>query len=299
METFCAVVQEEGFRKAAEKLYISQASVSQHISWIEKRFGINLFQRKGRGVILTPEGKAFHSLSLDILQKVTELPKSLQSRQELATGSLKLAMTFQATSPEIARVVAIFRKSYPNISFTLRQIREREISNVIEEGSTEIVLMGRNPGESLSPNFTSQSVIQTPLVFVGSPHEFNFIGSRELRMEEISTFDFIVFPEGTALRTCFDGFVIDNQIRVKKVISVEDPAFALQLAKEGIGIVLLGKNSAEEALRKKGLILLKPESDFSLNWEILAVYHTYRGLSFAGWAFLRMLREKLKKEFPT
>lgn len=298
MKTFCAVVQEKGFRRAAEKLYISQASVSQHVYWLEKRFGVQLFQRKGRGVVLTPDGKAFYSLTRDILRKVEDLPRSLQSCQELAAGSLELALTLQVLSPVIARVLSVFRDEYPNVALTLRQIREREVNTVIEEGNAEIVLTGRNSGESLAPHLTGLNVAQTPLVLVGSPAKFDPGESPKLGTERLNALDFIVFPEGTALRTLFDDFVLDNQLRPKTCVSLEDPSLAIQLAEAGAGVVLIGEYSVKEALAKGSLIALEPENSFSLLWEIQAVYHTYRGLSFAGWAFLRTLREGMGGGLP-
>lgn len=296
METFCAVVQERGFRRAAEKLYISQPSVSQHVVWLERRLGVKLFLRKGRGVVLTPEGRAFYSLARDILNRVDEVPASLQAYQELTAGSLDLALTFQWFSPVMARMLSRFREEYPNVFLTVRKIPDSEVGHVIEEGQAEIVLGGRDPGESLSPHLTSLNVARVPLVLVASAARFRSEESRKLSRDQLNGLDFVVFPQGTSLRTFFDDFVLENQLRPKISVSLEDPSLALQLVEAGAGVALVGRHSVEEAIARGALVILQSDNGFLPDWEIEAVYNTYRGLSFAGWAFLRILKEEMGEE---
>ena len=55
LRIFCTIVEEGSFRQAAEKLFLSQPSVSQQVAALEKSYDVRLFERKGRSVSLTPE----------------------------------------------------------------------------------------------------------------------------------------------------------------------------------------------------------------------------------------------------
>lgn len=292
MKTFCAVVQEKGFRRAADKLYISQASVSQHVFWLERHFGLSLFERRGRSVALTPQGKVFYGLAMEVLGKIEELPRSLEAHEGLSAGSLELALTLQIYSPLFAAVVSAFREQYPNVALTVHRIREGEESRVIQEGGAEILFTERKPGETLHPELTGLDVLETPLVLVGSACRFDCRegGSCPLEVKDLNELDFVVFPEGTALRTFFEDFVLDNQLRPRSTLQVDDPCLAFQLAETGGAVVLVGRHSVEPGLARRSLVCLEPPKALSLYWQIQAVYHAYRGLSFAGWAFLRLLR---------
>ena len=56
LQSFCAVVQYRSFTRAAEKLYLSQPTVSTHIRQLEEELGTKLFERRGRSIVLTESG---------------------------------------------------------------------------------------------------------------------------------------------------------------------------------------------------------------------------------------------------
>ena len=73
LRIFCTIVEEGSFRQAAEKLFLSQPSVSQQVAALEKSYDVRLFERKGRSVSLTPEGRALHVLASDLLRQADEI----------------------------------------------------------------------------------------------------------------------------------------------------------------------------------------------------------------------------------
>ncbi|WP_414631815.1 LysR family transcriptional regulator, partial [Aminobacterium sp. UBA5277] len=54
LRVFCATVEEGSFRRAGEKLFLSQPSVSQYIAALEKNYDVKLFNRRGRSFAVTP-----------------------------------------------------------------------------------------------------------------------------------------------------------------------------------------------------------------------------------------------------
>jgi DNA-binding transcriptional LysR family regulator len=60
LEIFCAVAELKSFSRAAEALFVSQPTVTSHISALEKRLGVKLFDRTTRKVTLTPAGKLLY-----------------------------------------------------------------------------------------------------------------------------------------------------------------------------------------------------------------------------------------------
>ena len=62
LESFCAVVRYQSFTKAAEKLYISQPTISTHIRMLEQEFNSRLIIRTTKNIEITPHGKDLHVL---------------------------------------------------------------------------------------------------------------------------------------------------------------------------------------------------------------------------------------------
>ncbi len=70
---FVTVAEEEHVTRAAERLHVSQPPLSRQIRALEDELGHALFQRKGRGVILTDYGRHFASRAKDILRQVDDV----------------------------------------------------------------------------------------------------------------------------------------------------------------------------------------------------------------------------------
>ena len=87
--TFVKIVEYNNFTKAAESLGYSQAAVTAQIKSLEKELGIPLFDRIGRGIVLTEEGKTFLPYALNVLNAEEAARNSVQPTKELA-GTLQI-----------------------------------------------------------------------------------------------------------------------------------------------------------------------------------------------------------------
>ena len=67
LESFCAVVRYQSFTKAAEKLYISQPTISTHIRMLEQEFNSRLIIRTTKNIEITPHGKELFACAQKIL----------------------------------------------------------------------------------------------------------------------------------------------------------------------------------------------------------------------------------------
>jgi DNA-binding transcriptional LysR family regulator len=77
LEIFNAVVQEGSFSRAAQRLYLTQPAVSQHIQSLESSLGTRLFKRGRRGVQLTPAGEMLHDYTRCIMRLLAEAESAI------------------------------------------------------------------------------------------------------------------------------------------------------------------------------------------------------------------------------
>ncbi|MEZ5152363.1 LysR family transcriptional regulator [Rhodococcus zopfii] len=112
---FVAVVDHGGITKAAQSLYISQPSLSQAIRTLERRLGTTLFDRTGRRLSLTDEGRSFEVAARRILADVDRAKNKVAAVRELAAGRIEI-VTFSAFSIHpVIEMVQRFRSRYPGI----------------------------------------------------------------------------------------------------------------------------------------------------------------------------------------
>ena len=104
---FRAVARSENFRAAAEELYISQPSLSRSIDSLEEELGVVLFERAGRGVVLTRSGRLFLEYAERILE---ECEIAVHKMKELSTtgGRIDIGYVFPLANYYIPHMVRSF-----------------------------------------------------------------------------------------------------------------------------------------------------------------------------------------------
>ena len=129
---FLAVAEELHFRKAAERLFISQPGLSRQIKLFEEELGVVLFERHNRKVVLTKVGeylKVEFSLQLKTLSHTLENAKLLRDGKK---GALKIGYVGSAMQDVIPNLLLRFEKNHPNILFNLKEIdNQKQIEGLL------------------------------------------------------------------------------------------------------------------------------------------------------------------------
>lgn len=129
---FLAVAEELHFRKAAEKLFISQPGLSRQIKLLEEELGVVLFERHNRKVVLTKVGeylKKEFSLQLKTLSHTLDNAKLLHDGKK---GELKIGYVGSAMQEVIPNLLLSFEKNHPDILFNLKEIdNQKQIEDLL------------------------------------------------------------------------------------------------------------------------------------------------------------------------
>ena len=123
---FLAVAEELHFRKAAERLFISQPGLSRQIKVLEEALGVVLFERHTRKVVLTKVGeylKIEFSAQIKMLSHTLENAKMLQDGKQ---GALKIGYVGSAMQEVIPNLLLNFEKKHPNILCSLKEIDNQQ-----------------------------------------------------------------------------------------------------------------------------------------------------------------------------
>lgn len=115
LEVFLAVAQEGKISRAAERLFMTQAAVSQHIHDLEAALGVTLFSRHPQGVSLTRAGEILLRYARDIVWTVSAAENALSDVKNLKDGKLMLGATPTAASMVLPDWLSSFHEQYPFI----------------------------------------------------------------------------------------------------------------------------------------------------------------------------------------
>lgn len=111
---FLVAARYQHVTKAAEEIHIAQPALTQIIKRLESEVGAPLFERNGRNIILTPEGKILQEEALQILKTIDELPIVLQQKKTERDKTLKIKVS-AATIWFMPAIIA-YKKTHPDVN---------------------------------------------------------------------------------------------------------------------------------------------------------------------------------------
>ena len=152
IEYFLAIAKHGGFSIAAERLNVSQPSLSNGIKKLEKELGVLLFERGGRRALLTPVGQSFVKQAENIRQQYRSALNNIRDFQ--ARPILKLGVVCTIRISSISNLLSKFRIQHPHIAIELRDSHRDEIDCWLEKGEIDLALTvlrgNENPKTSLN-----------------------------------------------------------------------------------------------------------------------------------------------------
>ncbi|QTH20127.1 LysR family transcriptional regulator [Rhizorhabdus wittichii] len=237
---FVAVAEELNFRRAAERLNISQPPLSMQIAQLEQELGARLFDRSSQRVNLTMAGRIFLGHARDILAHVKDAARDVRLVADGEVGEIRIGYT---QSSEFLHVLPAaineFRKRYPKTSFTLEQMRSAEQLAAIAEQRIDIGIFRLPEGDhggdvELIPFYEDPPVLA---VREGSP----LAARRDIAMRDLEAEMFISTPTSAAsgLRDVLMKLCRNAGYLPRIVQEAREVPTILGLAAAGIGIAVV------------------------------------------------------------
>lgn len=189
------VLETKSITLAAQNLHVSQSAISQSISLFEKEIGIQLFKRSRFGTVPTEEGKNIIRKSLEILKKVEEIKEEVQAVSSSFSGELKIATIPALFMNLIPKILARFKKDFPQINITIIEMESKDILEKVAKhdmdlglitlrNETDVKLMEQIKFQS----FYYESIIQI-IVHKDSPLAYH----KEVHLQEILDYPLVMY----------------------------------------------------------------------------------------------------------
>lgn len=139
LEIFISVVENGGFTKAAEALYISHSTTSRNVAALEESLGVRLLERDSRSIRMTPAGELLYREGKELVERAERLGDELRQLSASPSGSLN-AVSVDMTSPAVSELFKSFCEQYPQITLGIRHRELSEVSSQISSGRADIGL---------------------------------------------------------------------------------------------------------------------------------------------------------------
>ena len=198
LQYFLTVCKHMHITKAAQELYITQPALSAAMARLEKELGVPLFQRKGRNIILSEEGKIVRHFAQNVLNEYNLMADSLAARHEEDTQTIRLGNSshrslipfleeFFADNPQ----VQIYQQS-----LSYDQLKEKLLKRELDFCISSPPIEG--PGISCETLCSEELFLQVPL---GHP----LARQSQVRLADCAKEKFMGFPKGYSFRNICDS----------------------------------------------------------------------------------------------
>jgi DNA-binding transcriptional LysR family regulator len=206
-----AIHSEGSFKKAAEKLYISQPAVSLQIQNLERQLNVPIFYREKRKAQLTETGRLLLKYCDRILNLCEETCRSLDELQTLQSGTLKIGASQTTGTYLLPRLLGIFRQKYPQINVELQVHSTRRIAWGIMNGQLDLAIVGGDIPIELRNTLEITSYAEDELALI-LPITHPFSSLESIQKEDLYRLKFIALDTESTIRRVIESNLSQNGI---------------------------------------------------------------------------------------
>lgn len=296
LETFVEVTKLKSFSKAAEVLFITQPTVTNHIQNLEKELGTLLINRHGKQLTLTDAGSLLYKHAINILNSCEMAKFDLASHKGKIKGHLRIYSSSVPRKYLLPSILKGFLDTYPDINFTLSNKDSKEVVSNIIEGETDFGILGAiYPANSIDyiNLMEDRLVLVTPNSSKYPQENFSTL-SKDILFES----NILFREEGSGTRSSIEKVFEKAQIPLAKLnISafVEDAETIKELVSLGIGISFLSEKTVQSDI-KLGKYKAYYIDGLDFTRQFYFAYHKNRQLSPLTKAFKKYLLNFKKEE---
>lgn len=293
LEAFVKVAEENSFSKAAKELYLTQPTISAHITSLEKEFDARLFVRNTKEVHLSDDGQILYKYAkqiVDLEQKITSIFSDRQNRLNDEKGCITIAASTIPAQYLLPKILARFTKKYPDEQFKLVESDSAGVVQMIVDRKADVGFTGTVLEKKYChyiPFYKDQLAIIMPntekyqKIMAGNLEDLSWL------LEE----KFILREEGSGTRKEMEKQLKSAGINPKKlnvIASVDNQETIKKSVFQGMGISVLSKLATEEEI-ENGKLLAFPIPGAGEGRDINVMYNKNYQLSKLGKKFIKIV----------
>jgi DNA-binding transcriptional LysR family regulator len=161
LRCFAAVATELNFRRAAERLNMTQPPLSRQIQLLEHQLGVTLLARNTRTVALTAAGRAFFLEAQNLLERAEMAAVSARRFAAGDIGSVTIGFVGSAVYEFLPRVIAEAREQQPHVNIALTEMNTAQQQEALRARRIDLGI-ARAPLQA--PGFSSERLVREPFV---------------------------------------------------------------------------------------------------------------------------------------
>ena len=252
LQTFVQAAQLESFSKTAEMLGYSQSAITVQMRLLETELNTRLFDRMGKRVVLTPQGREFLKSANKILYEVNKASKSMNEEREL-TNPLHVGTIESLCTAKFPRILSEFHSLHPRVNLQITIDSPEKLIRMMEHNELDLIYILDTP--RWDENWVKVMELAEPVVFVASAAS-KFAGKDRLVLDDILQEPFFLTEKHANYRQALDQQLALRRQSISPVLEISDTAFIIRMLELNQGLSFLPYFAVEQDIYKHRIITL-------------------------------------------
>jgi DNA-binding transcriptional LysR family regulator len=256
LRAFIAVAEFGQFNLAARNLHITQSAVSILIRDLETEIGVRLFDRHTRMVSLTLVGQEFLPQARKILKDLELAVGDVRDNASLKRGQVTIAAAIVLAATIVPPILARFMRMYPEISVSIRDMPEEQISPALKRNEVDIAVGTLSEDD---PEIAATALLRDKLMLV-CREDHRFAKRKSVRWTELKDETLITLAAANPLRNIVEHNLLRVVPNSRPKYEVRFSTTAMSMIAAGMGVAVLPENSSQlaSAVRVTTVDLIEP-----------------------------------------
>jgi LysR family hydrogen peroxide-inducible transcriptional activator len=291
LEYLVAVNEELHFGRAAEKLNVSQPTLSEQIKKLELNLGVRIFERSHRNVQTTIQGQEIIEIAYRIIREAQQLIKTAQQQKTPLSGEFHIGAIATVGPYYFPYIIGPLKKAFPQLELIIHEGLTDDLLEMLARGELNAVIASRTFDEK---NFRVYSLYKEPFQLACSPDYAIKTKDGMVSVKDIDHEKILLLTEGNCLKDEVQNFCKLTRSRHSSKVQSSSLETLRHLIAAGNGITLFPELAITEHKKLKGLVRYYPFIEKSAQREIVLVTRE----EYAKPEEIRLLLQKLKQHLP-
>lgn len=276
---FVEVVRQQSFTRAAERLFVTQPTISKMLKNLEDELNCTLLIRDGRKLLLTDTGRVVFARGEVILAEFRQLEAELSDINHLNKGLLRLGIP-PMVGMLMAGPISLFRQRHPGIELKISEFGGLAVQQAVSNGELDIAMTALpvedGSGLSTLPLFSHPMCVLVP-------RSGEWLRREMVTPEELGEYPLLIYNEEFALSRQLMQLFSKHGVKPRIAVRSGQWDFLAAMVQAGVGIAILPEPICQR-LDKQTLRWLPLQSD--LRWQLGMIWREGVYLSRSAQAWL-------------
>lgn len=266
MKTFIAVVEENNFTRAGEKINLSQPSVSLHINKLEKYFDETLINRssKEKKIHITENGKILYMRIKEILKVIEDTKEEFQLEKNMLTGKVKIGASFTVGENYLPKLIGKIKTNNPFLNIEVYIKNTKEILEEIDNLEMDFAIVEGDFDKSI---YEYKVLHEDEMILACSKQLEEKI--EQMKFADMDKLSWVFREEGSGTRASGIEFLKEINVLPKDILVMGSNNSIKEYLRYGLGITFISKLVVFEYIESNYISWIKRELSYKRKYYLV------------------------------